>query len=555
MTANVFLNKIIGRPGITTYSKYSEFLYGLATGGQGWAAIHLEHPEMTESDAIKLSINIILKEPNLLIKGIAKSYSDYFAPVNGGFSFLRLIYVQNNTPDRILWILFGIGLITAFIKRKQGNYGLILVSYIGIFLSLAAVPPTEADDMRIYAVTMPFIFYTTATSVVLVDLVFKKYIKFHHEKEESKAPIEILEPFTIGMLALCLLGPLAIMATHQTPKYKSQPSCSSDEEKIYFRIGNQSSITIRQDYEMAESYMPNIRVSDFRNGVVTGPIYTFYPRLDQALLNLIPGQTLNLVTYLPPPNSNSEDFSGYLVTNGQVLPSGFYAGCGIKPTDNTEIPWFFYKGPQNSEPAKTFFIPQYINSIRIIYGLILLCVFFAAMIDTTAFQLMSWKKRLLLLGNIAIILSGILIYLHSEALFPLSWQRTSLKENEAIPAEGYAYQIPLGISWMNQKSVRQPPVIVYENGIPLENPNAKIYAVKHLGQGRFLVQSGYLYVSASDNSDPRVNGRKYEIEWPTPIRARYQFAIYSLALIGILIHVKYFTTASSQTNITQTPLS
>jgi hypothetical protein len=468
---------------------------------------------------------------------------------------LRLIYVQNNTPDRILWILFGIGLITAFIKRKQGNYGLILVSYIGIFLSLAAVPPTEADDMRIYAVTMPFIFYTTATSVVPVDLVLKKYIKFQHEIKESKALIEVLEPFTIGMLALCLLGPLAIMATHQTPKYKSQPSCSPDEEKIYFLIGNQSSITIMQDHEMVESYMPNIRVSDFRNGIVTGPIYTFYPRLDHELLNLTPGQTLNLVTYLPPPNSNSEDFSGYLVTNGQVLPSGFYAGCGIQPKDGTEVPWFSYKGSQSLPPAKTFFIPKYINLIRFAYGLFLLCMVFAVITDGAAFKLMPWKKRLLLFGNIAIILSGILIYLHSEALFPLSWQRTPIKTNEAIPAEGYAYQIPLGISWMNQKSISQPPVTVYENGIPLENPNAKIYAVKHLGQGRFLVQSGYLYISASDNSDPRVNGRKYEIEWPTPVRARYQITIYFLALIGILIHIKYFTIASRQINITQTPLS
>jgi hypothetical protein len=76
----------------------------------------------------------------------------------------------------------------------------------------------------------------------------------------------------------------------------------------------------------------------------------------------------------------------------------------------------------------------------------------------------------------------------------------------------------------------------------LKYPNAKIYAVKHLGQGRFLVQSGYLYLSTSDNSDPKINGRNYEIEWPTPVRARYQAALYLLSVIGILVHIKYFTT-------------
>ncbi|HLA86609.1 MAG TPA: hypothetical protein VJL10_01175, partial [Anaerolineales bacterium] len=58
----------------------------------------------------------------------------------------------------------------------------------------------------------------------------------------------------------------------------------------------------------------------------------------------------------------------------------------------------------------------------------------------------------------------------------------------------------------------------------------------------FFVQSGYLYISTSDNSDPRINGRGYEIEWPTPVRTRYQLALYSLSLIGIFIHIKYFTT-------------
>ena len=306
-----------------------------------------------------------------------------------------------------------------------------------------------------------------------------------------------------------------------------------------------------QDHEITESYMPNMRVSDFRNGVVSGPIYTFYPHLDKELLSLTPGQTINLITYLPPKGSNSEEFSGYLITNGQVLPSGFYAGCGIQPKDATEVPWFNYKSTSNNQPAKTFLIPESIDLIRTVYGLIVLFMIFAIIIDNTAFKLMSWKKRFLSLCNIVIILFGILIYLHSNAVFPLSWQRTRLEMKEATFTEGYAYQVPLGISWMNQKSIGQPPVTIYEDGKPLENPNAKIYAVKHLGQGRFLVQSGYLYVSASDNSDPRVNGRKYEIEWPTPIRDRYQFAIYSLSLIGIFIQIKYFTTATKQAKTTQ----
>ena len=552
MIANVALNKMIGNPEITTYSKYSEFLYGLVTGGQGWRAMAIDHPEMTESEIFRLSIEIFKKEPGLLFKGIAKSYADYFAPVNGAFSFLRLVYVQNNIPDRILWVLLGTGLLTAFVKYKQKKYGLLLAGFAGIFLSLTFVPPTEADDMRIYAVTMPFVFYVISTGAVVPVSFFEKFLVSTKREEEIGAPPGILSPLTFGVLLTCLFGPPVLMAVGHSPKFEVPSACPSGQENIYFHVGNQSSILLMQDNDIAESYMPNVRTSDFRNGVTSGPIYTFLPFLDRELLSLNAGQIINLVTYVYPQGANLGGGQyGYLITTGGVLPSGFHTGCGTRTKDGQiEVPWFYYENNiENQAKAPSLaHAPILIDLIRIFYGLSLLFVVVMAIMDVAAFRSMSWWKRLLLFGNIALIILGVLVYLHSNALFPLSWQRTRLEVENSVFIEGYAYQIPLGIDWMSQKSIRQPPVNVYEDGNLLENPNAKIYAVKHLGQGRFLVQSGYLYISASDNSDPKTNGRSYEIEWPTPIRARYQLALYSLVVIGILIHIIYFTTAIRTSN-------
>ncbi len=543
MTANIALSKAIGSPNTTPFSIYSHFLYSLVTGGQGWPKAALDHPGITEEGIFRLSVEIFKEQPGLLFKGIAKSYSDYFAPVDGAFSFMRLVYDRRNTADRILWGLFATGLVAAIINHKQKKYGLILAGFAGIFLSVALLPPTDSDHMRIYAATLPFSFYTASTGLAVLASYVGNILVSSKPEESIWTSTGILQPITIGILLICSFGPLVLISVGHSPKFGVTSACPTDQEEIYFRIGNRSSIILVQDIDIAESYMPNIRISDFTKGVISGPIYTFYPFLDKELLSLNANQTISIVTHLDP-QSPAYAQSGYLITTGGVLPAGFHAGCGTRPkSDGMELPWFYYENDIMENQAKvSFFTHPTIGLIRVLYGLGMLLVIVMVVIDHTVFRLMSWKKRLLMFGNIALVIFGILVYLHSNALFPLLWQRIPLEIEKAVLVDGFAYQVPLGVNWMNQKSIRQPPVNVYEDGVPLQRPNAKIYAVKNLGRGRFFAQSGYLYISTSDNSDPRSNGRGYEIEWPTPVRTRYQLALYLLSLIGILLHVKYFTT-------------
>lgn len=52
-------------------------------------------------------------------------------------------------------------------------------------------------------------------------------------------------------------------------------------------------------------------------------------------------------------------------------------------------------------------------------------------------------------------------------------------------------------------------VQVFEDGRPLGPGHAGHADIRALGAGRFSHWKGQLYFSASDNSDPRVNGRRY----------------------------------------------
>ncbi len=56
---------------------------------------------------------------------------------------------------------------------------------------------------------------------------------------------------------------------------------------------------------------------------------------------------------------------------------------------------------------------------------------------------------------------------------------------------------------------------VLEDGRPLPGPaNALHDDVRSMGRGRFSFWYDYVYFSTTDNSDPRTNGRRYEIEYP-----------------------------------------
>lgn len=541
MLINMALSKIIGSPRTTPFSIYSHFLYSLVTGGQGWPKAAIDHPGVTEEEIFRLSIDIFVKEPSLLFKGIAKSYYDYFAPVDGAFSFMRLVHDQRNTADRLLWGLFVPGLIAAIINRTQKKYGLVLAGIAGIFLSVAFLPPADSDKMRIYAAALPFSFYLVSIGTAVPVSYAGKFLGVSKIEDATWASADIIQPLTIGILLTCLFSPLILLVVGHMPNSKASVVCPADEEEIYFHIGDKASITLIQDNEAAESFIPNIRITDFMNGITSGSIYTFYPFLDRELLGLNAHQTISIVTYLSPQGGA---FSGYLITKGGILPPGFHVGCGSGPKNiRIEVPWIYHESSiENLVKVSVLqHNPIWIGLARYLYGLALIFIVVIAVIDHSVFHQLSLKRRLLLFGNIALIIFGILVYLHSNALFPLAWQRSHLKMENAVLLNRYAYQVPLGINWMSQKSIRQPPVNVYEEGIPLERPNAKIYAVKNLGRGRFFVQSGYLYISTSDNSDPRINGRSYEMVWPTPVRMRYQLAIYILSLIGILVYIKFFT--------------
>ncbi|MCC6418433.1 MAG: hypothetical protein IT429_09350 [Gemmataceae bacterium] len=85
------------------------------------------------------------------------------------------------------------------------------------------------------------------------------------------------------------------------------------------------------------------------------------------------------------------------------------------------------------------------------------------------------------------------------------WNR---RLNRWRPESGYCYlaKIPAGLTSDTGGTSR---VVVFENGVPLPSPHASHDEIRKHGMGAYSHWNDSIYLSTSDNSDPRTNGRRY----------------------------------------------
>lgn len=540
IAANFAMVKAVGSPDAVPFSNYSYTLYGLASGNKGWLQVIEDYPDVKEEEVFGLAVRKIKENPSLFLTGIIRSYRDYFTTPRGAFSFLNLVNDWKSVGGRLLWVFTWMGLASALFKRKQGQYSLMLLAFLGILLSVGLVPPIDANYMRVYAATIPFTAYIASMGIILLEQPFIKIGLSAEIPADRWNSSNLLLLLSVILLIICFVGPILITLSSHPQRISTFTSCQPTEEQISFLLGSRSSIKLVDDDSLSESYLPNIRLSDFRTGTETGT--ALYPYLTDMLFGLETGQTISAGVYQK--NGLTDINSGYIVTNGELIKPGSYQICATISQDAELSGFFFDDSLQGNEVVKhnsSIFHqnPMLAARVRNLYGLgILLFYVFASLSYFGAWSTSS-AKRLILLGGTVLIFAGILVYLHANALFFLGWERDSLNIKAATHRGGYSYDIPLGVDWMDRKDLGESPVIVYEDGIPLRYPNTPPFSVDRRGKGRFSIERGNLILSASDNSDPRNNGRHYEIYWPTPISPSTQKICYFLTVVLLLLMYSY----------------
>lgn len=534
MGSNVLFQRSIGHPNGVLFSNYSETLYGLASGNAGWTQVYKDYPDVVYSAIYGLAIDKIRSEPGLFIQGMAGAFRDYFRRDRGAFSFLRLVG-DRNAGNISLWILTWAGIAAILYRSKNARSWMILFAWAGILFSTFLLPPIDANFMRVYAATVPFTAFLTALGLGVPEIFFQKLgLSLPASQPEWKTDLWLL-PFSMGLLLVLLLSPLIVRVIQNPVKIGSSLGCAPDEVEILFRTGDHSAIQLWNDDDVSRSFVPNVKASVFRKSMFHWTwTYTF---ITEEFMKLEPGYSINLggMYTLWPQRSDGME-SGFLLTKGKPLPPGDHQICVTPAADENLMGTFFYdtdSSPQKLEPSPSL---PFANWARRLYGPLI----FAIILSLFDFWRLRPARKLLVLGNLFLILASLFIYLHSTNQYPLSWSREVLKTENAVAAGGYGYQLNLGADWIEGRSPDGSPVVVYEDGIPLKKPNQDLSEVKQLGNGRYSIADGILFFSASDSSSPQNNGRTYEIYGPTLLPPFLKYVSYLAALVAVIFLARYF---------------
>jgi hypothetical protein len=86
--------------------------------------------------------------------------------------------------------------------------------------------------------------------------------------------------------------------------------------------------------------------------------------------------------------------------------------------------------------------------------------------------------------------------------------RTPTPLSDIIHDAGHCYRATVDPAMLSDaESISR--VQVYEDGVPLPTPHSDHAAIRRHGNGRYSHWTEGIYFSASDNTDPRRNGRRY----------------------------------------------
>lgn len=161
-TASGIATSAVGAKDGVLFANYAQVLYGVVFDGD-WTKAYADHPvidSMSERERTAYLYDLIWtkikKNPMSLARGMARGWIEFLTRPHSGLSPFDFI---GHLPVEILVYMLGfLGALAALYRsRSEWLARLVVVGNAGIFLSVALVPTRDADNMRIYAATVPWL--------------------------------------------------------------------------------------------------------------------------------------------------------------------------------------------------------------------------------------------------------------------------------------------------------------------------------------------------------------------------------------------------------------
>lgn len=99
----------------------------------------------------------------------------------------------------------------------------------------------------------------------------------------------------------------------------------------------------------------------------------------------------------------------------------------------------------------------------------------------------------------------------TQSATSVSINEFNVNVSKAVSDDGFAVRIPMDPKLISDSNT-QPTAStlrVFENGVEIGPAHSVHVDIRTKGKGRFSHKSSFLYLSASDNSNPKTNGKKY----------------------------------------------
>jgi hypothetical protein len=271
---------IVGSPE-AAFSNYAYTFYANVVGSKNWQQVRFDYPEVLELDGSDLSSQIyqlaferLRANPLILVRTSLEAIAAFLSPTSqGSFSFVYSFGgSQTQFTAYVLYLLSLVGLFRCFRQWRNPHSSMVLAFCLGMLVSLPMVPPWVGSAGRIYAATV-------AISAVLVAL----GLTFFGEQVRRDAAIrvseqsfqaKVLSVFSMLLVLFTVLGPAITKAIDAAiaptlPQQMSQPSqpCPTSERTIFVRYAPGAAIHLVPDESIRQTHLPNVRISDFLNGI------------------------------------------------------------------------------------------------------------------------------------------------------------------------------------------------------------------------------------------------------------------------------------------------
>ena len=307
-------------------------LYGMAAGYKGWSQIFADHPEFYGlpepvfiHKILEATVNLIQHEPLQLLTAVLLSFGDFFlrlfgfAKLNFLFQEAREYLMVNAIMVVLLNVCLFAGLARLWKWRAEAREArFLLIAFIGILLSAPFAPPVDADSMRAYAATFPFIAVITGIGMAALS-----GLRLRSETTPAPAVHSTVVFVSAGVVLIAVLGPWSVRGGMSHDAYPQvQKPCPATEKRYVFQTHPVLAVhLVEGPRQTAKDYYPStsLGIESFRANL------HFNPHLSnrEELKSISPGSTIFLARDL----ADDKTIVFLAATSEIASRKGILSGC------------------------------------------------------------------------------------------------------------------------------------------------------------------------------------------------------------------------------------